>query len=87
VYDRVNFIDDDANPDTPALNDDADPAQNDPLTINLLKHQFGISGGVVYHAGDHLHFDVDYFRADFRWQLADQKQILNFVNAGCTFDW
>lgn len=87
VYDRVNFIDDDANPDTPSLNDDGDPTQNDPLTINLLKHQFGISGGVVYHAADHLHFDVDYFRADFRWQLADQKQILNFVNAGCTFDW
>jgi hypothetical protein len=87
VYDRVNFIDDDANPDTPALNDDADATQNDPLTINLLKHQFGISGGVVYHVGDHLHFDVDYFRADFRWQLADQKQILNFVNAGCTFEW
>jgi hypothetical protein len=87
VYDRVNFIDDDANPDTPSLNDDADPTLNDPLTINLLKHQFGVSAGVVYHMADHLHFDVDYFRADFRWQLADQKQILNFVNAGCTFDW
>ncbi len=87
VYDRVNFIDDDTNPETPALNDDGDPTQNDPLTINLLKHQLGLSAGVVYHISDVLHFDVDYFRADFRWQLAGQKQILNFINAGLTFEW
>jgi aldose 1-epimerase len=62
VYDRVNFVDGDANPETPALDEGADAAQNHPLIINLFKHQFGIFGGVVYHAGDHLHFDVDCFR-------------------------
>ena len=87
VTDRVDIIDDDGDPLTFAYNDDADTTQNDPLTFNLLKHQFGISGGVVYHIADNLHFDLDYFRADFRWQLAGQKQILNFVNAGLTFDW
>jgi hypothetical protein len=87
VYDRVNFIDDDANPNTAALNDDADPTQNDPLTFNLLKHQLGVSAGIVYHVSDLLHVDLDYFRADFRWQLGDQKQILQFVSAGTTFEW
>lgn len=87
VYDRVDFIDNDADPATAPLNDDADPTENDPLTINLLKHQFGVSAGVAYHISDHLHFGADYFRADFRWQLAGQKQILNFFNAGLTFEW
>ncbi len=87
VADRVDNVDNDTNPQTPALNDDADPNQNDPLEFNLLKHQLGFSGGIVYHIADNLHFDVDYFRADFRWQLGERKQILNFVNAGLTFDW
>jgi hypothetical protein len=85
--DRVDTIDDDGDDTTFAYNDDGDPMQNDPLTQNLLKHQLGFSGGVVYHISDNLHFDVDYFRADFRWQLAGQKQVLNYVNSGLTFDW
>jgi hypothetical protein len=87
IYDRVNFKDDDGDPLTPALNDDGDLSQNDPLTINLLKHQLGISAGVVYHITDELHFGADFFRADFRWQLGGVKQVLNFVNAGMTFEW
>jgi hypothetical protein len=83
----VDNVDNDTNPVTNALNDDGDPTQNDPLEFNLLKHQLGFSGGIVYHIADNLHFDVDYFRADFRWQLGERKQVLNFVNAGLTFDW
>jgi len=87
VYDRVDSVDDDGDVNTPPINDDSDASVNDPLPFNLLKHQLGFSGGLVYHIADNLHFDIDYFRADFRWQLAERKQIINFVNSGLTFDW
>ncbi|HYO93040.1 MAG TPA: porin [Polyangiaceae bacterium] len=85
--DRGNFLDDDTNPATPAVNDDADPATPDPFTENLIKHQMGISAGAVYHISDRLHFGLDYFRADFRWYLQEQKQVMNLVNAGLTMEW
>ena len=53
---------------------------------SLIKYQLGLSAAVVYHLSDNLHFDFDYFRASFAWQLG-QKQVVNFFNSGLTATW
>lgn len=84
-----NDFDDDGDPGTPVGDDDEQPGvpDVDPLGTNPLKHQMGISAGMAYHFSDQLHFGLDFFRADYRWYLADTKQIVNFVNAGLTVQW
>jgi hypothetical protein len=52
----------------------------------LIKYQLGLSAAVVYHLSDNLHFDFDYFRASFAWQLGE-KQNVNFFNSGLTATW
>jgi hypothetical protein len=61
----------------------------DPMTggrRSLIKYQLGLSAAVVYHVSDNLHFDFDYFRASFAWQLGE-KQVVNFFNSGLTATW
>jgi len=53
---------------------------------SLIKYQLGLSAAVVYHLSDNLHFDFDYFRASFAWQLGE-KQNVNFFNSGLTATW
>ena len=53
---------------------------------SLIKYQLGLSAAVVYHVSDNLHFDFDYFRASFAWQLGE-KQVVNFFNSGLTATW
>jgi hypothetical protein len=53
---------------------------------SVIKHQMGISAGVVYHVKPWLHLDADFFRADFEWFLGE-KQVIYFANAGMTFTW
>jgi len=53
---------------------------------SLIKYQLGISAAVVYHVSPALHLDVDYFRANFRWQLGEKEDV-NFVSAGMTLTW
>jgi hypothetical protein len=53
---------------------------------SLIKYQLGISAAVVYHVSRALHLDVDYFRANFRWQLGEKEDV-NFVSAGMTLTW
>ena len=53
---------------------------------SLIKYQLGLSGAVVYHFSPSLHFDVDYFRAAFKWQLGE-SQVAHFVNTGLTATW
>ena len=43
---------------------DSVPDANGNIPHSVIKHQMGISAGVVYHARPWLHFDVDGFRAD-----------------------
>lgn len=85
--DKLDQLDDDGDPATPAANDDMNPAALDPRGFNNYKQQFGLSAGVVYHANDQLHFSLDYFRAQMEWYLAGAKQVVHFVNAGGTFQW
>ncbi len=54
--------------------------------LSVISSQAGISAGVVYHARDWLHFDVDFMRADAKWSLGERQQI-NFYNAGTTITW
>lgn len=84
--DRSDTRNDDNDKATPVANDDANPAAQDPLAWSVAKHQLGMSGGVVYHFTDQLHFDLDYFRANFAWYLGE-RQVVNFVNAGATLLW
>lgn len=53
---------------------------------SLIKYQLGLSAAVVYHVSENFHFDLDYFRASFAWQLGE-KQNVNFVNSGVTATW
>jgi hypothetical protein len=84
--DKADTRDNDNDKSTPVANDDPNPAAQDPLAWSVAKHQLGMSGGVVYHFTKSLHFDLDYFRANFAWYLRE-KQVVNFVNAGATLLW
>lgn len=84
--DKADTRNDDNDPNTPVANDDPNPAAQDPLAWSVAKHQLGMSGGVVYHFTKNLHFDLDYFRANFAWYLGE-RQTVNFVNAGATVIW
>ena len=84
--DNRDSRDDDSDPLTPASNDDPNPAAQDPLAFSVAKHQLGVSAGLVYHFTKSLHFDVDYFRAQFAWYLGERQNV-NFVNAGATMLW
>jgi hypothetical protein len=53
---------------------------------SVIKSQMGISAGVVWHAKEWLHLDLDGFRADCRWFLGE-KQVVNVVSSGMTFTW
>jgi hypothetical protein len=53
---------------------------------SVIKSQMGISAGVVWHAREWLHLDLDGFRADCRWFLGE-KQIVNVISSGMTFTW
>lgn len=53
---------------------------------SLIKYQLGMSAAIVYHMSSSVHFDVDYFRAQFRWQLGEHQDV-NFVSAGVTMTW
>jgi hypothetical protein len=53
---------------------------------SVIKSQTGISAGIVFHASDSLHLDVDYLNATFAW-YAGEKQKLNYINTGATMTW
>ena len=55
-------------------------------TISVLKNQQAYEIGIVFHAGDHLHFDVDALHAKATWFLGE-TQDMNFVNTGVTTTW
>jgi hypothetical protein len=54
--------------------------------ISLIKTQTGTSAGFVYHPRDWFHWNVDVFRADFRWYWGE-KQVVHFVHTGPTVTW
>ncbi len=53
---------------------------------SVISSQAAVSGGVVFHARDWLHFDIDVLHADSKWSLGERQQI-NFYNAGTTITW
>jgi hypothetical protein len=53
---------------------------------SVVKSQMGINAGVVYHWKPWIHFDFDYFRANFAWFLGETQHVDNY-NAGVTFTW
>ena len=60
----------------------------DPTTAtpSVIKYQMGINGGVVFNLTPQIHFDLDYFWAKAAWYLGE-RQALNVVNTGLTFNW
>ena len=56
------------------------------LPNKLIKTQTGIGAAFVFHANENLHLNIDYLRAMFRW-YKNEKQDVNFINAGATIDW
>jgi len=92
---RVFFLDsDNTNPATRNI-----PASSN---VSLLKYQMAYAAGIVYHARDYLHFDLDYLRAQAQWYGAPtylpggnstlpgyqaERQIINFLSAGVTVTW
>jgi hypothetical protein len=57
-----------------------------PNNESVIKSQRGISAGVVFHASESLHLDVDYINAKFTWHRGE-TQTLNYINAGVTMTW
>jgi hypothetical protein len=55
-------------------------------SASVLKSQMGISGVVVYHLTPGIHFAVDYFFSDVKWQQGE-KQIVNGYSLGTTITW
>jgi len=53
---------------------------------SFLKSQTGYSGVFVYHLSPNLHFAVDYFLSDARWQQGE-KQLVHAINLGSTLTW
>lgn len=51
-----------------------------------LPSQWAISGAVVYHATENLHFDVDYVHALATWTLGERQE-MNFINTGVVVTW
>ncbi len=62
-----------------------DPSTNQP-NHSYLKSQTGYSGVFVYHFSPHLHFALDYFLSDAKWQQGE-KQLVHSVNVGSTLTW
>jgi hypothetical protein len=46
----------------------------------------GNNAGVVFHVKPWLHFDLDFFRADFKWNLGEE-QVVYIANTGMTMTW
>ncbi|HXI54583.1 MAG TPA: hypothetical protein VNO55_00870 [Polyangia bacterium] len=53
---------------------------------SVLATQTGVSGAIVFHAADYLHFDIDVMHADAEWNLGEHQRIF-YVNAGTTITW
>jgi Gram-negative porin len=62
------------------------PGEVGDIPHSIIKSQTGFSAGVVYHVTPSLHLDLDAFRAQFRWFLGE-KQNVNYVHTGMTFNW
>jgi predicted porin len=62
---------------------------------SVISYQMGINGGVVYNLTPQIHIDLDYFRAKAVWsganlpniQTPGERQALNVLNTGMTFNW
>jgi hypothetical protein len=66
--------------------------------FNSLKNRIGINAGIVYHASQFLHFDLDFFRAEADFYnspnrtssgaaFPDMKQVVWVGNGGMTVNW
>lgn len=62
------------------------PGPDDDPTLSVIKHQMGISTGIVYHVRPWLHLDLDGFRAEAAW-FRGEKQVVYVANSGMTFTW
>jgi hypothetical protein len=53
------------------------------VTDSVLKTQTAVSAGVVYHATDFFHLDIDFIHTAFAW-YGGEKQKVDFINTGVT---
>jgi hypothetical protein len=84
--DKIDLRDDDNDGATATNDDDPTPGFPDPIEFSVNKHQLGLSAALVYHYSEQIHFDVDYFRAQFAWHQGEEQNV-NFVNTGMTVQW
>jgi hypothetical protein len=54
--------------------------------VSVLKRQWAVSAGVVWHLTDYLHYDVDALHGDALWYLGE-KQRFTFISTGMTATW
>ena len=54
--------------------------------VSVIKTQTGISAGLVYHATENLHLDLDFLNGSFAWYKGE-KQSVNYINTGVTMTW
>jgi hypothetical protein len=72
---------------------DGVPPDPDSPPESVPKSEMGINAGVVWHIKPWLHFDIDGFRADFRWYGVStetrpgDRQVAYILNSGMTVTW
>jgi len=55
-------------------------------TISVLKNQQAFEAGIVFHATENIHLDLDALHARATWFLGEHQDV-NFVNTGVTATW
>lgn len=78
------------------LPEDANVGLMDSLMVHwvTLRQQIGIGAGLTLHVDKNVHLTLEYFRAQFQWwkpanpvpNSSFPSQVVNFVNAGITYD-
>jgi predicted porin len=69
---------------------DSDKVITPAMTYITLPEQWAFSAGVVYHATDNLHLDIDYLHGVATWKILTfqvESQTMDFINTGVTATW
>jgi hypothetical protein len=90
--DKIDSVDTDMDPATPAADDDGVPGP-DSVGFATIRQQIGVGGGLNVHFTPNVHLALEYFQAYFQWYKPapaptgpNPSQTMRTVNLGMTYD-